>query len=126
MMKIFLLEMSSKWKALSNMCRIEKQNKENKLKLEIEDRINRYALQFDRPRRDKNNDQLIHGAGEMRMLARGPELTMELVTPSSQGEGSAALKISAFKGKIFHDDILINDIDARKLKNTFKRTSLQA
>jgi phosphoribosyl 1,2-cyclic phosphodiesterase len=104
------------------VCKIEKQNKEDKLKLEIEDRINRYILRFDRPRRDKNNDQLIHGAGETGMLARGPELKMELVTPSSHGEGSAALKISAFKGKkhVFHDDILISDMDAQRLKKYFQ------
>ena len=104
------------------VCRIEKQNKENKLKLEIEDRINRYTLQFDRPRTDKNNDQVIHGAGETGMLARGPELRMELVTPSSHGEGSAALKISTFKGKkyVFHQDILISDTDAQRLKKYFQ------
>jgi hypothetical protein len=60
----------------SYVCKIEKQNKEDKLKLEIDDRINRYTFRFDRPGRDKNNDQLIHGAGETGMLARGPELKM--------------------------------------------------
>ncbi|HXX95959.1 MAG TPA: hypothetical protein VEL11_02420 [Candidatus Bathyarchaeia archaeon] len=79
------------------VCKIEKLNKENKLKLEIEDRINRYTLQFDRPKRDKNNDQIIHAAAEIGMLAKGPELRMELVT--EQGKESAVLKISAFKGK---------------------------
>jgi phosphoribosyl 1,2-cyclic phosphodiesterase len=104
------------------VCKIEKLNKENKLKVEIEDRINRYTLQFDRPRRDKNNDQLIHGSPETAMLSRGPELTMMLVTPSEQGKENAVLKISAFKGKkyVFHDDILINYIDARKLKKYFQ------
>jgi len=101
------------------VCRIEKQNKENKLKLEIEDRINKYTLQFDRPMRDKNNDQLIHGSA---MLSRGPELRMELVTPSSHGKGSIVLKISAFKGKkhVFRDDILISDTDAQRLKKYFQ------
>jgi hypothetical protein len=37
-----------------------------------------------RPRKDKNNDQRIHAAGEKGMLARGHELVMELVTPPSQ------------------------------------------
>ena len=46
------------------VCKIEKLNKEDKLKISIEDRINRYNMQFDRPRRDKNNDQLIRGAAE--------------------------------------------------------------
>jgi phosphoribosyl 1,2-cyclic phosphodiesterase len=102
------------------VCKIEKLNKENKLKLEIEDRINRYTLQFDRPKRDKNNDQIIHAAAEVAMLSRGPELRMELVT--EQEKENAVLKINAFKGKkyVFHDDILINEVDARKLKRYFE------
>jgi phosphoribosyl 1,2-cyclic phosphodiesterase len=104
------------------VCKIEKLNKENKLKIEIEDRINRYTLQFDRPRRDKNNDQLVYGSPEIAMLSRGPELRMELVTPSEQGKENAILKISSFKGKknVFRDDILINDMDAQKLKKYFQ------
>ena len=45
-------------------------------------------------------------------------LTLELVTPLSEGRELAALKIRAFKGKkyVFRDDILINDIDARRVK----------
>jgi phosphoribosyl 1,2-cyclic phosphodiesterase len=112
------------------VCKIEKLNKENKLKIEIEDRINRYTLQFDRPKRDKNNDQLVHGSPEIAMLSRGPQLRMELVTPSEQGKENAVLKISAFKGKkyLFNDDILVNNTDAQKLKQYFqenfeKRTS---
>jgi hypothetical protein len=102
------------------VCKIEKLNKENKLKLEIEDRINRYTLQFDRPKRDKNNDQIIHAAAEIAMLSRGPDLRMELVT--EEGNENAVLKISAFKGKkyVFHDDILIRDMDAQKLKKYFQ------
>jgi phosphoribosyl 1,2-cyclic phosphodiesterase len=102
------------------VCKIEKLKKENKLKLEIEDRINRYTLQFDRPKRDKNNDQIIHAAAEIGMLAKGPELRMELVT--EEGKENAVLKISASKGKkyVFHDDILINNTDAQKLKKYFQ------
>ena len=81
------------------VCKIEKLNKENKLKIELEDRINRYTLQFDRPKRDKNNDQLVYGSPEVAMLSRGPELRMELVTPSEEGKENAVLKISSFKGK---------------------------
>jgi phosphoribosyl 1,2-cyclic phosphodiesterase len=102
------------------VCKIEKLNKENKLKIEVEDRINRYTLQFDRPKRNKNNDQLVHGSPEIAMLSRGPELRMELVTEQEKENG--VLKISAFKGKkyVFHDDILINNTDARKLKRYFQ------
>jgi hypothetical protein len=90
------------------------------LKLEIEDRINRYTLQFDRPKRDKNNDQLVYGSPEIAMLSRGPELRMELVT--EEGKENAVLKINAFKGKkyVFHDDILIKGMDAQKLKKYFQ------
>jgi len=102
--------------------KIEKQNKEDKLKISIEDRINRYDMQFDSPRKDKNNDQLIHASGERVMLARGPELTMEVVTRQSNEKEPATLKIRAFKGKkyVFRDDILINDIDALRLKKYFR------
>jgi len=102
------------------VCKIEKLNKENKLKIEIEDQINRYTLQFDRPKRDKNNDQLVYGSPEIAMLSRGPELRMELVT--EEGKENAVLKISAFKGKkyVFHDDILISGMDAQKLKKYFQ------
>jgi phosphoribosyl 1,2-cyclic phosphodiesterase len=112
------------------VCKLEKLNKENKLKIEIEDRINRYTLQFDRPKRDKNNDQLVYGSPEVAMLSRGPELRMELVT--EQGKDNAILKISSFKGKkyVFRDDILINDMDVRKLKKyfqeNFEKRSLEA
>jgi phosphoribosyl 1,2-cyclic phosphodiesterase len=102
------------------VCKIEKLNKENKLKLEIEDRINRYTLEFDRPKRDKNNDQIIHAAAEIAMLSRGPDLRMEIVT--EEGKENAVLKINAFKGKkyVFHDDILIRGMDAQKLKKYFQ------
>jgi phosphoribosyl 1,2-cyclic phosphodiesterase len=114
------------------VCKIEKLNKENKLKIEVEDRINRYTLQFDRPKRDKDNDQLVHGSPEIAMLSRGPQLRMELVIPSEQGNENAVLKISAFKGKkyLFNDDILVNNTDAQKLKryfqDNFEKRSLEA
>ena len=112
------------------VCKIEKLNQENKLKIEIEDPIERRTLQFDRPKRDKNNDQLVYGSAEVAMLSRGPELRMELIT--EQGKENAVLKINTFKGKkhVFHQDILINDMDARKLKKyfqeNFEKRSLEA
>jgi phosphoribosyl 1,2-cyclic phosphodiesterase len=103
--------------------KIEKPNKEDKLKIEIEDRINRYTLQFDRPRKDKNNDLLIRGAAEKGMLAKGPELKMELIMPTSgeqnqKQEHKDALSINAFKGKkyVFQDTILISNRDAQRLR----------
>jgi len=102
--------------------KIEKPNKEDKLKIELEDRINRYTLQFDRPRKDKSNDLLIHAAAERGMLAKGPELRMELVIPTSEEQkqeyGDAALRINAFKGKkyVFRDTISISNRDGQRLK----------
>jgi phosphoribosyl 1,2-cyclic phosphodiesterase len=112
--------------------KIEKPNKEDKLKIEIEDRINRYTLQFDRPRKDKNNDLLVRGAAERGMLSRGPELKMELVIPTSeeqkQEHGTASLSINAFKGKkyVFHDTMLISNRDAQRLKKYIQENFRQA
>jgi hypothetical protein len=112
--------------------KIEKPNKEDKLKIEIEDRINRYTLQFDRPRKDKNNDLLVRGAAERGMFARGPELKMELVIPTSeeqkQEHGTASLSINAFKGKkyVFRDTMLISNRDAQRLKKYIQENFRQA
>jgi hypothetical protein len=112
--------------------KIEKLNKEDKLKIEIEDRINRYTLQFDRPRKDKNNDLLVRGAAERGMFARGPELKMELVIPTSeeqkQEHGTASLSINAFKGKkyVFRDTMLISNRDAQRLKKYIQENFRQA
>ena len=60
--------------------------------------------------------------GERGMLARGPELTMELVTRQSNEKEPATLKIRVFKGKkyVFRDDIQINDTNALRLKKYFQ------
>ncbi len=106
--------------------KIEKDSKEHKLRVTIEDRINRHSMQFDRPRKDKDNKFIIRGEGEQGMLSRGPTLKMELVHSESK-DIPAALKIWAHKGTIlkgkkdvFHDDILISDIDANRLKKYFQ------
>jgi len=104
------------------VCRIEKPSKEDKLKLEIEDSINRYTLQFDRPRRDRNDDLLLRASAERGMLARGPELKMELVVQSPDMNNNGYLRINAYKGKksVFKDDILVHRIDAQKLDHFFR------
>ncbi len=56
--------------------RFEKDNEKDKLKLMIEDRINRSDLSFDKPRKDQNYANIIHAEGEKGMMARGPKLTM--------------------------------------------------
>jgi len=106
--------------------KIEKDSKQNKLRVTIEDRINRYTMQFDRPHKDKDNEFVLRGEGEQIAFARGPELKMELVHPESQ-DNPAALKIWAHKGKllkgekdVFRDDVLISDSDANRLKKYFQ------
>jgi phosphoribosyl 1,2-cyclic phosphodiesterase len=106
--------------------KIEKDNKQNKLRVIIEDRINRYTMQFDRPHRDKANQFIIRGEGEQSAFSRGPVLKMELVHSESK-DNPAALNIWAHKGKIlkgekdvFRDDVLISDLDANRLKKYFQ------
>jgi phosphoribosyl 1,2-cyclic phosphodiesterase len=106
--------------------KIEKDDKEHKLRVTIEDRINRYSMQFDRPHKDKDNEFIIRGEGEQGMFSKGPTLKMELVHSESKDTPSA-LKILADKGNmlkgkkdVFHDDILISDIDANRLKKYFQ------
>ena len=106
--------------------KIEKDSKENKLKVTIEDRINRHTMQFDKPHKDKNSDFIIRGQGEQGVFSRGPALKMELVHSESK-DTPTALKILVDKGKIlkgkkdvFHDDILISDYDANRLEKFFQ------
>ena len=106
--------------------KIEKDSKVDKLRVIVEDRINRYSMQFDRPHKDKDNESIIRGEGEQGMFSKGPALKMELVHSESKDTPSA-LKILADKGNmlkgkkdVFHDDILISDIDANRLKKYFQ------
>jgi phosphoribosyl 1,2-cyclic phosphodiesterase len=106
--------------------KIEKDSKVDKLRVIIEDRINRYSMQFDRPHNDKGNEFIIRGEGEQGTFSKGPALRMELVHSESKGTPSA-LKILADKGNIlkgkkdvFHDDILVSDFDANRLKKYFQ------
>jgi hypothetical protein len=54
--------------------KIEKDSKEEKLRVIIEHRINRYTLQFDRPHKDKGNEFVIRGEGEQGMFSRGSRI----------------------------------------------------
>jgi hypothetical protein len=49
-------------------------DKNDRLKIEIQDSINRFNLEFVSPRRDKNNDNILLGQGVRGMMAKGPEL----------------------------------------------------
>ena len=59
--------------------KFEKDNRNNKLKLMVEDRINRFDLSFDRPVKDKNRDDIIYAEGEKGMLAKGPNFRMQVI-----------------------------------------------
>ena len=107
--------------------RIEKEA--GKLKLMIEDRINRFNLEFDKPRKLPNttDDNIILEAQGIRgMLAKGPDLRMEIVRKS---ENEYAIKVRAYKGKkknVFNEDILVNNTDAQRLKTYIKENFAEA
>jgi hypothetical protein len=102
--------------------RIEWERKDDKLKLMIEDRINRFNLEFDKPRKVEDtddNDKLI-AQGVKGMLSKGPDLRIEIVPAT---ENKCAIKVRASKGKkknVFNDDIMITSTDAEKLKRYIK------
>jgi hypothetical protein len=99
--------------------RFEKDIKNNKLKLMIEDRINRFDLSFDNPRKDQNHNNIIYAKGEKGMLATGPDLKMEIIEANTaEGNSTATTKLHVFKGRkdLFNDDISINSNDAIILK----------
>ena len=94
---------------------IMKLDADNKLSLVIEDRINRYALEFANPHTDQFADNILYADPVKGMLARGPELKMEII---SEPPDTSLIRVSIRKGKkdIFKDDISINRIDAMRLK----------
>ena len=99
--------------------RMEKEHKVDRLKIMIEDRINRYNLEFDKPRKvvkagDNNKDVLVAQAVKG-MLAKGPDLRIE-ITPKTENEYAISVRASKGKKNIFSDDILVNSTDAQRLK----------
>jgi phosphoribosyl 1,2-cyclic phosphodiesterase len=102
--------------------RVEKVPEDDKLKVMIEDAVNRYNLEFDKPRRaenaDDNSDEraVLVAQGVKGMLAKGPDLRIE-IAPRSENE--YVINARASKGKkknVFNDEILISNADAEKLK----------
>ncbi|HZD36787.1 MAG TPA: MBL fold metallo-hydrolase [Nitrososphaeraceae archaeon] len=93
--------------------KVEKVEKIGKLKLVIEDRINRYDMVFENPRLEKrDNNFALYAFGEKGMLAKGPDLVAELERNSS------TLKTYIYKGKktVFYDDIRLGKNDAIKFE----------
>jgi hypothetical protein len=101
--------------------KVENEVKDNKLKLMIEDRVNRFDLEFVRPRKAGNSDYILYAQGVKGMIVKGPELKMEIVS-SQSAEAASTIKIRAFKGKknVFKDDILVSNVDAQRLKRFIK------
>jgi phosphoribosyl 1,2-cyclic phosphodiesterase len=108
--------------------KIENENKDDRLKLEIEDRVNRFNLEFAAPRKDRNSDDVLLGQGVRGMMAKGPELRMEIV-PSKSKEEACVIKIRVFRGKkknVFQDDIFVSNSDAQRLKKYIKENFVAA
>lgn len=101
--------------------RFEKEDRNDMLKLMIEDRINRFDLKFIRPHIDRSNDDILYAQGEKEMFSKGPELKMEIVPSSSESLDkveASVVRINVFKGKkiIFKDDILLSRKDTEELR----------
>jgi phosphoribosyl 1,2-cyclic phosphodiesterase len=108
--------------------KIENEDKGDRLKLEIEDRINRFNLEFASPRKDRNSDDVLLGQGVRGMMAKGPELRMEIVPSKSQEEASV-IKIRVSRGKkkdVFKDDIFVSNSDAQRLKKYIEENFVPA
>ncbi|MGA9841147.1 MAG: MBL fold metallo-hydrolase [Nitrososphaeraceae archaeon] len=99
--------------------RMENEHKVDKLKIMIEDRINRYNLEFDKPRKvvnaGDNNKAVLVAQAVKGMLAKGPDLRME-ITPKTENEYAISVRASKGKKNLFSDDILISSADAQRLK----------
>jgi phosphoribosyl 1,2-cyclic phosphodiesterase len=101
--------------------RFEKEDRNDMLKLMIEDRINRFDLKFISPHIDRSNNDILYAQGEKEMFSKGPELKMEIVSSQSsleEEEGSSIVRINVFKGKksIFKDDIPLSRKDTEELR----------
>ena len=99
---------------------MEKEDKVDKLKIMIEDRINRFNFEFDKPRKvviagDNNNKDVLVAQGVKGMFAKGPDLRME-ITPKTENEYVISVRASKGKKNVFNDDILVNSTDAQRLK----------
>jgi phosphoribosyl 1,2-cyclic phosphodiesterase len=102
--------------------KIENVDTDHKLNLILEDAVNRFNFEFVRPVKDGNSDDILYAEGEKGMLAKGPQLRMEIVRAQSQNE-SSTIKIRVSKGAkkdVFKDDIYVNNTDAQRLREFMK------
>jgi phosphoribosyl 1,2-cyclic phosphodiesterase len=106
--------------------KIENENKDDRLKLEIEDRINRFNLEFAAPRKDRNSDNVLLGQGVRGMMAKGPELRMEIIPKSNEEACVVKIRVSRGKKNVFQDEIFVNNSDAQRLKKYIKENFVAA
>ena len=79
--------------------KIENKAIDHKLKLMVEDTVNRFNFEFIRPSKDRNgNDDILYAEGEKGMMAKGPQLRMEIV-PSTSQEESSTIRIKYLEGR---------------------------
>jgi len=99
--------------------RIEKDFENGFVKLVIEDKINRYDLRFVNPHLDWNNKNVLYAVGEKGMLAKGPELRLEVLPAHHQDQAPWAVDVDVFKGKksVFKNRISITNSDGHNLQN---------
>jgi hypothetical protein len=100
--------------------RIEKDLESGFIKLVIEDKINRYDLRFVNPHLDGNNNNILYAEPEKGMLAKGPELRLEVQPPlHRQDQTPWVVDIDVFKGKkiVFKNGISLTPSDGHKLQS---------
>ena len=97
---------------------LENEKEEQKLQLTLEDRINRYSLEFVNPHLDRNNADILYGDPVKGMLAKGPELKMQIIPGLNSPPDGYQVNVNIIKGKkqIFRDIILIKTADMKRLK----------
>jgi phosphoribosyl 1,2-cyclic phosphodiesterase len=102
--------------------KIENVDRGHKLKLMVEDTVNRFNFEFVRPSKDGNSDDILYAQGEKGMMAKGPQLRMEIVPSKSQDE-SSTIRIRVSRGAkkdVFRDDIYVSNNDAQRLRRFIK------
>jgi phosphoribosyl 1,2-cyclic phosphodiesterase len=103
--------------------KIENVDRDHKLKLMVEDTVNRFNFEFVRPTKDENSDNILYAQGEKGMMAKGPQLRMEIVPSKSQEEESSTIRIRVSRGAkkdVFKDDIYVSNNDAQRLRRFIK------
>ena len=103
--------------------KIENVDRDHKLKLMVEDTVNRFNFEFVRPTKDENSDNILYAEGEKGMMAKGPQLRMEIVPSKSQEEESSTIRIRVSRGAkkdVFKDDIYVSNNDAQRLRRFIK------